>query len=138
MSLFGPTDDTDLRRWQERNLKGLTELVQLGAKKELPPLFWTLPDLGDIAGKFSVQGRGHDPRAVFELWFEALSGHLRVAPRGSGLRGEGPPRAEKTFDSGRTRLWAGFTLQIPEGKCNVALIAEWFAEDLAKIGEQPQ
>lgn len=135
MSLFGPVDDTDLRIWQQRNLKGLTELVKLGVTTELPPLLWTLPNIGDVCGRVSaLERQGHDPRAVFEAWREALTGYPLVEPRGSGPRGEGEPRSERTSPGGQTRLWAGFTLRLADSptafRCGITLIAEWFAEGL--------
>jgi hypothetical protein len=75
--LFGPVDDSDRRRWQHRNLLGLTELVKFGVTKKLPPLFWTLPDIGDICGKFSPVGRL--PTGVTRAMPENVD-HRRVRP----------------------------------------------------------
>lgn len=135
MSIFGPVDDADRRGWQQRNLKALTQLVQLGAKQQLPPLFWTLPDIGDVAGKFQPLGKDHDPRKVFEAWYDAVSKLRGVERRRLGFRGDGEHRDESTRD-GKTRMIAAFTLRLPEGRCDMALIAEWFAEDLVQAVEQ--
>lgn len=136
MSIFGPVDDTDRRRWQQRDLKGLTELIQFGATKNLPPLRWRLTTSGGgIIGEVDLLYRDRDPHEVFEAWCEALSEHKRVDPRGGGFRGEGKPRTEHTLPGGKIRLWAGFTLRLTDGKhpvCDVTLLAEWFAEDFAE------
>lgn len=128
MSLFGPIDDTDRRIWQQRNLMALTKLVQFGAKQKLPPLFWTLPDIGQVCGKVQASGREGNPREVFEAWFSALSKLQDVEPRGFGFRGEGPPRRELVVHD-HTVLAAGFTMRLPAGRCDIALLAEWFADE---------
>lgn len=128
MSLFGPIADTDRRIWQQRNLQALTELVKLGVKKKLPPLFWTLPCIGNVCGKVQVLGREGDPREVFEVWFTALSKLPGVEPRSLGLRGEDLPRRELVVHD-QTRLAAGFTMRLPAGRCDIAILAEWFADE---------
>lgn len=135
MSIFGPITDDDDRRWQQRNLQALTKLVELGVKKKLPPLFWTLPGIGAISGKVDGSARRHNPRDAFEAWCAALATYPGVEPRNMGFRGEGPTRSERTNDVGQTRMMAGFTLRLPAGKCDIALIAEWFADELVPAVE---
>jgi hypothetical protein len=136
VSIFGPVTDVDRHRWQQRNLKALSELVQLGVKKKLAPLFWTLPDIGNVCGKVQVLGRDQDPHEVFEAWFNALSKLQGVEPRNLGFRGEGAPRSERVIN-GQTRLLAGFTMRLPAGRCDIALLAEWFADDPAPVDDEP-
>lgn len=69
-SLLGPVTDADLRRWQQRRLDLLVELVKFGHERCLPPLTWTL-------GPHALVGRalGADAgwqRAAFETWTAAL------------------------------------------------------------------
>ena len=129
MSLFGPTDDGDLRRWQQQKLTALTALVKLGHGKTLPPLAWTLPSgAGDLVGTVAVYGREEHPRTVFDAWCTALAGHLRIEPLGLGLNRDQPSRSERTVD-GQTRLLAGFTYHLTDRHqptANVVLIAEWW------------
>src|SRR5689334_8576928 len=135
MSIFGPVDDSARRRWQQVGLKGLNELVDLGAKKNLPPLLWRLPASSSVLAEAPTIGQEEHPRDVFEAWYRALAEHKRAVPRGSGFQGEGEPRTERTTDSGRTTLWAGFTLSLSDDRypaCDVTLTAEWFAEDFAE------
>jgi hypothetical protein len=133
MSLFGPADDTDLRRWQREKLIALTELVNLGQEKRLPPLAWKLPDgAGDLIGTVAVYGRDQHPRTVFDAWCTALAGHRRIEPLGLGLNRDQPSRSERTFNDGQTRLLAGFLFHLtdrPHPTANVVLIAEWWDDE---------
>jgi hypothetical protein len=134
-SLFGRATDVDRRIWQHRNLAALTELVKLGEKRKLPPLFWTLPSIGTVSGRAdSLLGEQH-PRAVFEAWHAALSAHPRMEPRGLGLRNDEPPRRERTNDVGLTHMIAAFELRLPsQSRCDIAIIAEWFEDNFTKDG----
>lgn len=113
--------DGDRRAWQSRNLTTLTELVRIGEKRQLSPLFWTLPDAGTITGKTGV---GDDHREVFEEWHAALLADSRITTRGLGLRGDYPYRREHT-DEGHVRLIAGFDFAAPSGTAQVCLRAEF-------------
>jgi hypothetical protein len=141
MSLFGPTDDTDYRRWQQHKLTALTALVEFGATKKLPPLSWRLPRGGGaLLGEVETIGSDHAPRAVFDTWCAALADHPRVEPRGLGLRHDGPPRREHTSDSGQHRLTAGFTYHLvtdkPYPTADLAVIAEWWDDNPADPNQQ--
>lgn len=135
MSLFGPVDDGDRRLWQQQNLTALTELIKLGATKKLPPLMWRLPDIGDLSGTVDSYSGVHHPRAVFEAWMVALGAHKRVEPLGLGMRSDLPPRSERTDDTGRTRLMAGFTIRLTDRAHparKVVLIAEWWEDEVTE------
>lgn len=135
MSLFGPIDDVDRRIWQQRGLKALSAMVELGVKKKLPPLAWNLPGSGGLVGTVPTLGRDHDPRAVFEAWAAALDAHPRVEPRRPLLHGHTPlpTRSERTTSDGQTRLWAGYTFRLVSDaqhpSTDLTLIAEWWEDE---------
>lgn len=134
MSVFGPTDDGDYRRWQQRNLKAVTELITLGVKKKLPPIAWRVPTIGTLTG--TVENHAdHHPREVFEAWHIALTDHQRIDPRGLGLDGDGPPRRERTFDTGQTRMTAVWDLRFTSDRhphCDFVIVAEWYEDELTQ------
>lgn len=129
MSIYGPTDDGDKRRWQQQGLIGLTRLIELGHGKQLPPLAWTLPAGSRVLGRVEPLG-DHAPRDVYDQWYSALLGEL------------GPPVKEwpgYTSATGKTSLIAHFRLRLTERELpavEVALTAEWFAEDLVQAVEK--
>ncbi|WP_435583442.1 hypothetical protein [Amycolatopsis thermoflava] len=133
MSLFGPADDADHRRWQQRNLFAVTELIKFGVKRKLPPLEWTVPTVGNAAGKVDAPRARIDhvhPREIFEAWYAALDAHPRVKPRPLGFRGDSGQRSERTDNLGRTRMISSHVLQIPgHGACDFVLLAEWWEDD---------
>ena len=85
MSLFGPIDDGDLRAWQQRGVKALTELVAVAVRKKLPPLNWSLASNGALVGTVPTLASKHDPRTAFEAWAAVLDAHQRAQPRRSRL-----------------------------------------------------
>ncbi|WP_116044022.1 hypothetical protein [Amycolatopsis palatopharyngis] len=130
MSIFGQPTDAERRRWQRRSLAAITELVTLGEERKLAPLSWTVPPgLGTVSG--NVEARSH-PRVSFEAWCSAIAAHPMTGPRTLGYRGNGATRDEQTNKSGRTRMCAAFEMRLPNqwGVAEVALIAEWFEDDM--------
>jgi hypothetical protein len=131
MSLFGKIDDNDHRRWQARNLRAVTALVQFGVKHKLTPLSWRLPTIGTVTGVVDVFG-DHHPREVFEAWYTALDKQRRVSPRPTGINRDGAARRERTDSLGQTKMLASFELEIAQRseRCEFVIIAEWFEDDI--------
>lgn len=133
MSLFGPIDDDDHRRGQHRNLLAVTELVQHGVKRKLPPVTWNIPTIGTVTGTVDVFGSladAHPPREVFEAWFKALSKHPRVSPGQLGITRDGGQRHERTDQHGQTRMIAAFNITLNgHPRCEFCLLAEWFTDE---------
>lgn len=127
MSLFGPVDDNDKRRWQHQGLTGLTRLIEVGRERELPPVVWELRTGSRLVGR--VEPFDHPPRDVYDQWHSALS----------DLCGPAKEWPERATASGQIRLSAQFTLPLGDAKypsCSVVLIAEWFADDLVQAVEK--
>lgn len=127
MSILGPIDDSDYRRWQRHSLTALANVLDLGILLKLPPLSWRLPRIGALVGE--VVGIDH-PRDAFETWHLALVGTMWVSPRILPDRSDDTHRTERTAD-GRTQLYAAFTVRMPDKDVDLALMAEWYSEDLA-------
>jgi hypothetical protein len=134
MSLFGPIDDGDLRAWQQRGVKALTELVAVAVREKLPPLNWSLASNGALVGTVPTLASKHDPRTVFEAWAAVLDAHQRIEPRRSRLPGRtNPTRSERTLSDGRIRLFAGYTMRLtdrPHPSTDLAVIAEWWPDEV--------
>lgn len=125
MSLFGPIDDSDRRRWQHTGLNALRRLIKLGHERKLPPILWELPTTTAVTGRVGMLTT--DPRGIWEVWVTALTTLC------------GPPTTlwpEHTNGVGKTRLVAKFGLRMTGlPTCDVAstvvLIAEFYVESAA-------
>lgn len=134
MSVFGRVDDGDRRRWQARDLRAMTELIQLGVKHKLTPLGWRLPTIGTVVGTVDNYV-DHHPREVFEAWYTALDKQRRISQRPTGINRDGPARGERTDHLGQTRMLASFELEIAQRsgwseRCEFVVVAEWFEDDI--------
>lgn len=132
MSLFGKIDDNDHRRWQARNLRAVTDLVQFGVKHRLQPLDWRLPTIGTVAGTVDNYRDSH-PREVFEAWYTVLGKQRGISPRPMGIGRDGPARRERTDHVGQIRMLASFEFDPAQRsqRCEFVIVAEWFEDDTA-------
>lgn len=137
MSLFGEADDGDRRRVQRENLIVLTKLIDLGAKRKLPPLNWRLPEgYGTLCGEVSTftDAGGNNPREVFDAWSKAIATLPRIQPGKLGFRRDGTSRDERTRDD-QTRMIEAFVLPLAAGSWparEFVIQAAWYEDDLEK------
>jgi hypothetical protein len=80
VSILGPIDDTDRRRWQREKANRLIELLAAGANAELPPVTWSVPASGALYAR-AMDSEPAQRRAVFEAWATWLEGRYRAADR---------------------------------------------------------
>ncbi len=85
MSVFGPVDNKDRLAWQVVAAAALVEVLDLGFKRDLPVVWWSVNGPGGLQGKVPAGYGRADEREVWRAWVDVLDLVVGESWTGSGV-----------------------------------------------------